>query len=136
MVYNKSMKKTFVEKLDKKTAYAIIRKVFGDRFQFYDLQERGSKKITNLYNEDQKTCWAYFRNQDKYLNLYVHDTLTNNDESICLFDDKIVVLGDETINNNKHHQVDYKQAMFNQFGGAYKRYLHAQLDKMLEMKLN
>lgn len=133
LFYNKYMKKTFVEKLDKKAAFSILEKVFGERFQIYEIEDIKSKKITKLYNEDKKSCWGFFHNQDKYLNIYAYDTASNHNSSICMFDDKIIVLGDEAINNNKHIQLAYKQAMFKQFGGAYKRYLHAELNKELEM---
>lgn len=127
------MKKTFVEKLDKKTTYSIIEKVFGDRFQFFDFEKVKSKKVNNLFNSDNQSCWGFFHNEEKYLNIYACDTTDNFKTSICLFDDKIIVLGDERINNNKHIQLDYKQAMYKQFGGAYKRFLHAELDKQLEL---
>ena len=127
------MRNTFVEKLDRKSAYKVIGKVFGDRFQFYYAESRKSKNKNYLLNEDGKDCWGIFHKVEKYLEIYVHDTLTNHDTSICMLDGKFVVLGDESINNNKHLQISYKKSMFEQFGGSYKRYLHNQLNKVLEM---
>ena len=54
------MEKTFVEKLDRKSAYKVIGKVFGDRFQFYYAESRKSKNKNYLLNEDGKDCWGIF----------------------------------------------------------------------------
>lgn len=128
------MKKCFVEKLKKEDAYSIIKKILGDRFKPFNIKKCYDNNVINYddkNNPGQK--WAYYQKDEKYLCLQVKDKLRDFDTQICLFDDKIILLGYEKFNNDKQAKIMYQKQMFLKFGEVYKDYLHKQIDDQLEM---
>ena len=127
------MKKNFIEKLDIYAARKIIMDIFDKRFipLSFKSENDSPRYIADPQNENEY-C-GYYDAEKKYINIFVYDKEIDFKTTACLFDNKIIVLGYNEINDNKKIQIDYRKKLFGIFGRPYEKYLNEKNKQELEM---